>query len=121
MAEPYQECQPILPYPSRKSVAMAVIEMIGHRSGLDMPTDGFYSLGELDEVQTRILYDAVDVVIGWAEPGGRLQEELAYFESIIVGDAVEWLESGKIGQAAIDEINSAAYARYRSRHQEPED
>ncbi len=120
MADPYQEWQPVLLYPSRQSVAMAVIEMLGHQSGLDMPTGGFYRLSELDEVQTCILYDAVDRAIRGAEPGDRLQEELAYFESIIVKDAVEWLKSGKIGQAAIDEINSAAYVRYRNRNLKPE-
>ncbi len=120
MADPFQDWQPILPYPSRKSVAMAVVEMIGHHSGLDMPTDGFYGLGELDEVQTCILYDAVNAAIGMTEPGGLLQKELAYFEQLIVKDAFELLENRKIGQAAISEINSAAYARYLSRRQEPE-
>ncbi len=120
MVDPYQNWQPILPYPSRKSVAMTAVEMIVRRSGLDTPAEEFYSLSDLSDVETHILFKAVDAAIRRAEPGERLQEELSYFESVIVEGVVNLLEDGKIGQAVIDVINSSAYARYYERHNQVE-
>ena len=120
---------PILPYPSRASVAELLIARIERSAGVvlpeDWPRNEPYYLGREDALSHDLLRKAVEDSSNAAEPGGWLSEELAYFERLIVDDALEILESGPAGRAVLDAVRSTARQCFRddpeAAQREPED
>ena len=109
---------PILPYPSRASVAELLIAMIERGSGVVLPegwpNDEPYYLEREDALNNGVIRKAIEDSVNAAEPGGWLSEELAYFERLMVKDALEFLESGVAGRAVLDAIKATARQHFRA-------
>lgn len=117
MLNPSPEWQPILPYPSRRSLAELVIAQLERSSGIALPEDWPenepYYLERETALNHHLLRDAIEVAVRGAEPGGWLSDELAYFERMMAADAIEQLESSPAGRIALDAIRGAALESYR--------
>ena len=109
---------PILPYPSRATVAELLIALIERSSGAVLP-DGWprnepYYLNREEALNYEVIREAIEGSISAAEPGGWFSEELAEFERLMVNDALEFLENGAAGKAVLDAIKSTARQRFRA-------
>lgn len=117
MLNPSPEWQPILPYPSRRSLAELLIAKIERSSGIALPENWPenepYYLERDAALNHQLLRAAIEDAIRGAEPGGWLSEELAYFERMMAEDAIELLESSPAGRIALDAIRGAALESYR--------
>lgn len=117
MLNPSPEWQPILPYPSRRSLAELVIAQIEGSSGIALPDDWPenepYYLERETALNHHLLRDAIEVAVRGAEPSRWLSDELAYFERMMAEDAIEQLESSPAGRIVLDAIRGAALESYR--------
>ena len=112
------EWQPILPYPSRASVAELLIATIERSASVVLPKgwpkEQPYYLSRQDAFNYEVIRKAVEDSVNCAEPGGWLSDELVYFERLMVEDAMEFLENGPAGRAVLDAIRSTARQRFPS-------
>ena len=110
--------RPILPYPSRASVAELLIAMIERSSGVVLsegwPRNEPYYLERGDALNNGVIRKAIEDSVNAAEPGRWLLDELEYFERLMVNDALEFLESGPSGRAVLDAIRATARQHFRA-------
>ncbi len=111
--------EPLLPYPSRASVAELVVAMIERSSGVALPDDWPENepiyLSDDDAEQFPELTNSMSGAITAAEPGSWLMAELKSFERMIAELAIADLQNTPEGRAALDAIRATAIERFWTR------
>ncbi len=119
MLNPSPEWQTILPYPSRASLAELLVAMIEGSSGIALPEDWPINephyLNKGVVLDNLVLRETIDDVVGQAEPGGRLFQELEHFERMMAEDTLKLLESTANGRIMLDAVRAAAMREQKRR------